>query len=257
MPYPQRGSAMIFRHRKNQRNSGRPWYMLLAREEKDNGVPALFTHHLHDTITQPGCVMCRLVRESEEQWLWNLLYEYTGDPQIHARFADSLGLCGQHAELMRMIVEKRQLVTPSGVARLYDTVSREELLHLSRTDHRPETRKDDCPLCRYHDEVAERKASFLARALADNTWWKEYALSDGLCQGHLKVVLSQADRSIATMLRDDHAKRLRDLSHLLQELQRKQRYDVPEQLTHEEASSWREALWRFGGMSFDSLLLSD
>ena len=247
---------MIF-HRKDHQKSDRPWYMLLAREEKDNGVPALFTYHLHDILTKPGCVMCRLVRESEEQWLWNLLYEYTGDPQIHARFADSLGLCGEHAELMRMIVEKRQLVTPSGVARLYETVSREEISHLSHTARKGQGKADECPLCRYRDQSSERKASFLARALREKTWQEEYALSDGLCQAHLETVLKQADGSVAKMLRDDHARRLDDLSHLLQELQRKQRYDVSEELTRDEASSWREALWRFGGMHFDSLLISD
>ena len=247
---------MIF-HRKDHQKSDRPWYMLLAREEKDNGVPALFTYHLHDILTKPGCVMCRLVRESEEQWLWNLLYEYTGDPQIHARFADSLGLCGEHAELMRMIVEKRQLVTPSGVARLYETVSREEISHLSQAARKGQGKADECPLCQYRDQSSERKASFLARALREKAWQEEYALSDGLCQARLETVLKQADGSVAKMLRDDHARRLDDLSHLLQELQRKQRYDVSEELTRDEASSWREALWRFGGMHFDSLLISD
>lgn len=248
---------MIFTRGKDHQKNDRPWYMLLAREEKDNGVPALFTYHLQETLAKPGCVLCRLTRESEEQWLWNLLYEYTGDPQIHARFADSLGLCGQHAELMRLIVEKRQLVTPSGVARLYDTVSQEELSHLSHSMKKGIAKVDDCPLCRYRAQVEERKASFLAHALADETWQKQFVSSDGLCQAHLETLLKQASRSVAQMLRDDHARRIESLSHLLQELQRKQRYDVPEELTPEEASSWREALWRFGGMHFDKLLVND
>jgi len=146
---PQGLAVVIFRRGNDHRKSHRPWYMLLAREEKDNGIPALFTYHLQETLAKPGCVLCRLVRESEEQWLWNLLYEFTGDPQIHARFADSLGLCGEHAELMRMIVEKRQLVTPSGVARLYDTVSQEQLSRLSRPARKGAEKTDNCPLCRY------------------------------------------------------------------------------------------------------------
>ncbi len=248
---------MIFHPLRDRHKSDRPWYMLLARDEKKNEVPALFTYHLHETLAKPGCVLCRLVRESEEQWLWNLLYEYTGDPQIHARFADSLGLCGEHAELMRMIVEKRQLVTPSGVARLYDTVSREEISHLSHFTQKNSTKRDNCPLCRYRDQVTDQKASFLAHALADEGWQREFAASDGLCQGHLDMVVEYADKQTAHILRDDYAKRLEDLSHLLQELQRKQRYDVPDELTPEEAISWREALWRFGGMHFDRLLVDD
>lgn len=248
---------MILRRWKKHKTSDRPWYMLLAREKKGKDVPALLTYRLQETLTKSGCVLCRLVRESEEQWLWNLLYEFTGDPQIHARFADSLGLCGQHAELMRMIVEKRQLVTPSGVARLYDTVSQQELSRLARSAQKDTAKRDDCPLCRYRAQVVERKASFLARALLDETWRKEFSRSDGLCQAHLETVLYQADRSTARMLREDHARRIRDLSHRLQELQRKQRYDVTEQLTPDETRSWREALWRFGGMHFEDLLVND
>jgi hypothetical protein len=43
------------------------------------------------------------------------------------------------------------------------------------------------------------------------------------------------------MLRDDHARRMKGLSRRLQELQRKQRYDVTEELTPDDARSWREA----------------
>ncbi len=248
---------MIFHPLKNRHKSDRPWYMLLAREETGNAVPALFTYHLQETLTKPGCVLCRLVRENEEQWLWNLLYEYTGDPQIHARFADSLGLCGEHAALMHKIVEKRQLVTPSGVARLYETVSHKELSHLARSSQKGTTKAEECPLCRYREQATERKASFLTQALLDEAWQRKYAVSDGLCQRHLETAVEQANRSVARLLREDHARRLQDLARLLQELQRKQRYDVSEQLIPDEANSWREALWRFGGMQFDTLLVSD
>ena len=54
-------------------------------------------------------------------------------------------------------------------------------------------------------------------------------------------MLSQADRSTASMLRDDHARRMKDLSRRLQELQCRQRHDVPEKLAPDEAQSWREA----------------
>jgi hypothetical protein len=90
-------------------------------------------------------------------------------------------------------------------------------------------------------QVVGRKTSFLARALADSTWKEEYVRSDGLCQGHLEIVFSQVDRSTASMLRDDHARRMKGLSRRLQELQRKQRYDVTEELTPDDARSWREA----------------
>jgi hypothetical protein len=58
-------------------------------------------------------------------------------------------------------------------------------------------------------------------------------------------------------LRRDFIARLVKLEQNLRELQRKQRYDVHEELTAYEASAWKEALWRFGGMEFDELLTEE
>ena len=57
-------------------------------------------------------------------------------------------------------------------------------------------------------------------------------------------MLNYANKETAHILRDNHAKRLEYLSFLLQELQRKQSYDVSEQPTPEEAIPWRK---RYGG----------
>lgn len=229
------------------------WIMRLLRPEAARTSPALFTYHLREKLEQNGCPLCRMVRESEEHWGWTLLYEFTGDPEIHERFAKAGGLCAEHGELIRRIVESRQLVTPSGVARLYETVSKEFL----RKPSAPRSESQDCPLCRYRRQAEERYSYFLADTLANPTWQDMFTRSDGLCMSHFELVRQHANREAAAFLEDDQSRRLHELIHLLQELQRKQRYDVPEPLTQEESASWREALWRFGGMHFDHLLVRD
>jgi len=218
---------------------------------------ALFSHQLRRALREPGCPICRLVRESEERWIWTLLYEFTGDPEIHSLLARSLGLCAPHADLMRKVVEGRRLMTPSGVARLYETVVKALEGELRQGRLRGNAKKPECPLCTYAKNTAERQAYFLAQLLSTREWRKEYEASDGLCWPHVRQVLAQAPREVQGWLTQDFAGRLERLRRNLSELQRKQRYDVPEPVTPEEADSWREALWRLGGMAFEGLLVED
>ncbi len=242
-------------HRRTRTSNTPTWISRLIHPEKEPTTPALFTYHLREKLTLGGCPLCRMVRESEEQWAWTLLYEFTGDPEIHEKFARAGGLCVEHAELVRRVVEKRQLVTPSGVARLYETVTREFLKALPRMQ--PVEDHQQCPLCYHRDQSAARYAYFLATTLTKPEWQEAFSHSDGLCIPHFNMVIAQANQDVVKFLVDDQSRRLRDLLHRLQELQRKQRYDVHEPLTPEEIASWREALWRFGGMHFEDLLVHD
>lgn len=222
---------------------------------KETGL-APFSHHLRRALAEPGCPICRLVREGEERWLWTLLYEFTGDPQIHRELASSLGLCGPHAHLMLKVVEGNRLLTPSGVARLYETVVRELIARL-RSPHNLAQKDRGCPVCVYSRETAEREGYFLARLLASPEWRQAFAGSDGLCFPHFKLTLAHADRALRSWLVQDMRRRLEGLLARLADLQRKQRYDIPEPVSPEEAASWREALWRLGGMEYDRLLVED
>ena len=214
---------------------------------------ALFSGALRRALARPGCPICRLVRESEEKWIWTLLYEYTGDPRTHAMFSRAAGLCSHHGQLMRRVVEGRRLMTPSGVARLYETAVRELRAQLAV----PKRRRDGCPLCSYAERTAGRQVYFLARLLAGEEWRGAFSASQGVCWPHLRALLPHASREVRKWALRDFSRRLEKLEHELAELQRKQRYDVPEGLSLEEADSWREALWRLGGMSYDHLLVRD
>lgn len=225
---------------------------------KREGEEGLYTLNFRRALGAPGCPICRLVREGEERGIWTWLYELSGDPELHRRLATSLGLCRRHASLARLVVEERHLVTPSGVARLYGSVVR-SLLERPRRGFttRPPSPERGCPLCGYAGRTAGHYAALAASLLEEGEWRERFRNSEGFCLPHLRLVWEAAGQGVRRFLLRDLEERLADLSRRLEELQKKQRYDVPEALRPGEADSWREALWRFGGMEFRGLLTEE
>ncbi len=135
----------------------------MRHERDEEPTLGLAAAHLARAMRERGCPLCRRVREAEERWIWTVLYELTGDPEIHRSFADSLGLCREHAPLMAKVVEERELVTPTSVARLYETVVATLLAKLS--DQREKIRKEqaECSLCRVVRETEDRESWFFRK----------------------------------------------------------------------------------------------
>ncbi len=212
--------------------------------------------HLERALREPGCPICRRIRETEERWIWTVLYELTGDPEIHARFAASLGLCREHAALMAQVVETRELLTPTGVARLYETVVSHALeVSADLTGRRKTVPKEECPLCAVAKDAEDRQSWFFSRLLGEPAFWELYESSDGLCLPHLLAVWAQAPAKARPALLADFRRRLAHLLHGLREFQRKERFDVHEPPTPEELASWKEALWRLAGMAYPEPLI--
>jgi len=218
----------------------------MKKETDELGLAAVY---LARALKEGGCPICRRVRESEERWIWTVLYEFTGDPELHEKFAQSLGLCREHAALMAQVVEIRELVTPTSVARLYETAVSRVLQDLPRPNRRP------CPLCELAEEAAERESFFLGKLLLDPEFWEAFQRSDGLCLPHFLRVWRLAPEKIRPSLLSDQRARFHRLLQNLRELQRKERFDVGEKPTEAEIRSWREALWRLSGMSFSEPLI--
>lgn len=225
----------------------------MGKQEKDElSVAAV---HLERALGEPGCPICRRVREAEERWIWNVIYEFTGDPEIHARFAASLGLCREHAALMAQVVETRELLTPTGVARLYETVVSRALTAFAELAKGKKVAKEGCPLCTVAKDAAERQSWFFGRLAEDPEFWALYEGSDGLCLPHFLAVWAQAPAKVRPKILADFHCRLTQLLARLRELQRKERFDVDELPTPEELLSWREALWRLSGMTYSEPLI--
>lgn len=204
---------------------------------------------LSRALEAEGCPICRLVREGEEWVLWGMLYELSGDPEVHREFRESLGLCARHAALTAELVAKRELITPSAVARLY-----EGLCHHVRDRLGQGLPAGRCRLCEYARGTERRYAEALSRFLESPEARDLYLRSEGVCLPHLRASLPFARPRVREFLWADFARRLEELEGKLRELQRKQSYDVADPITPEESRAWREALWRFGGMEFRGLL---
>ena len=166
----------------------------MKKETDELGLAAVY---LSRALKEEGCPICRRVRESEERWIWTVLYELTGDPELHEKFAQSLGLCREHAALMAKVVETRELVTPTSVARLYETVVSQVLQDLPRPNRGP------CPLCEIAEEAAERESFFLGKLLLDPEFWEAFQRSDGLCLPHFLRVWRLAPEKIRPSLLSD------------------------------------------------------
>ncbi|OGF53228.1 MAG: hypothetical protein A2Z21_09675 [Candidatus Fraserbacteria bacterium RBG_16_55_9] len=229
------------------------------------------TGELELALATPGCSICRIVRQHEERWIFHTLWEYTGDPGVRAKFDASYGLCHPHAYLMFQVVEGHQL-GGSGVARMYETVVpkyREKLAELLRPKNmlkrwlraKPqaltELKVKGCMLCRVRRDTARGAVFFLLQALQEDpeTWHELVRKSDGFCNPHLLLILKDeqacGNPAFWQFLVDDHLQRLEELERQLYGFQRKQSYDVDEEISAEEARSWQEAIWRFTGMDFN------
>lgn len=225
----------------------------MNKRKEELGLAAV---HLERALREEGCPLCRRIREAEERWIWNVLYELTGDPEVHERLAASLGVCREHAALLVQVVQTRELVTPTGVARLYETVVAHALAALTDLPRRRKSAfRAECPLCALAKEAEDRESWFLGELLGDPRFWALYENSDGLCLPHLLEVWARAPEEVRPKLLEDFRARLERLLARLREFQRKERFDVDELPTPEEVASWREALWRLAGMSYAEPLI--
>lgn len=221
-----------------------------------------------------GCSICRLVHLNEERWIWSMLYEFTGDPGLRTRFDEALGLCRYHAHLMVQVVEERELIGMAGVARIYETVVKRyvELLHkanqadilsgVRRSVRRPISDRMSpgpqvCMLCQSTQGGRLTILSLLdALEDEDESWREQFIASDGLCNPHVEMAVEEIRKpELRAFLIEDHLARLEALQERLYQLQRKQSYNVDEEVTPEEARSWREAIWRFTGMEYHRPLI--
>jgi hypothetical protein len=221
---------------------------------------------LEQALKQPLCAICRRVRETDEGYIWSLLYEFTGDPIIRGNFNEALGFCHYHAHLIVIIVKERELMVPSSVARMYETVVEhyKALLHFSEVGKKRSVLRwhkahkmpmRGCMACANVKGLEEAELSALGRFLRYPAHRDVYQQSDGLCNHHLAQLLAKANQEVWAFLLRDHKQRLERLEKNLWQLQRKQSYDVHEAVTEEEAQSWLEAIWRFTGVHWGKLLI--
>mgnify|MGYP006279368773 CR=1 FL=1 len=232
---------------------------------------------LRKAFEKPGCSLCRLQREMEERWLWQVFYELTRDREIRDEFDRSSGLCTRHSRLAFAVIEERELIGGHNLARIYGTVIQRlsdralnfkrsgpldisqsllpRLLRGTKFDNSDEV--DDCPLCRRIYRISGDHARTFLDCIESEEELQRYRESDGLCDPHFgKVLQVVEDDSQRKIIVKDHSRRLELLKANLESLMKKRRYDSDSEISPEESQSWREALWRCSGMVFDTTLIN-
>jgi hypothetical protein len=173
-------------------------------------VRDIFDADLDRARRKPGCALCRLVQEHDQQGMHNFLWEYCTDPHIGVQISTSWGFCPYHTWSLALL-EHERMGDGLGITIVYQALLKH--LHRLLSDERlaknqrlhlvlpagPEVGSATCRLC----QSAQREESlFLSRLVkrflpamssGDEREWS--SLQTELCLphiGHLLETCSEA-----------------------------------------------------------------
>ncbi|MER3398945.1 MAG: hypothetical protein C4315_12445 [Chloroflexota bacterium] len=224
---------------------------------------------LWESLSRPGCPICRVRRRSERRYAASLLWENVNDPGVRNRLLESQGFCRTHTDLLLRLSD-RELGSRLGLAIIYEHLTRElirrvggllkpagrrRLFGIARAPSARQLRglllAAPCPLCAAGREAAERNLWFLVERLPSAEWLRAWQVSDGLCRVHLLRALgiaAQADPEVFDLLWQDALDRLETLRHHLAEFIRKQSWTHrDEPVSAAEAGAVEAAVTFFAG----------
>lgn len=205
-----------------------------------------------------GCVMCRFAYAGVRARIDAMFYEQVTDRDVRSAIRASRGFCPRHS---RMVSEYGDAL---GAALIMQDVLINELRDIEDGKYAP-TRAGGpfsrflesksatpalCPLCAAQDELDRVGTSALMEGLADGELDGPFRASAGLCLPHLRLGQSHVtDETAWTIVLDTERQRLQSLADTLGSLARKSDYRFrDEEVSPEEATSWRRALALTSGM---------
>jgi hypothetical protein len=233
-----------------------------VRRKRGQGLAPAGYHDLLSDLDHPGCPVCRAAARHAGRYLEALLYESVNDPYVRRRLRAAHGFCREHALLALHVAAGQD--GGQGIAILYGDFLghlRKEAETAGRrrsSSLRPKGRDGAasldahaaCSACEAVAGTAQTYLDLLARAAPDSEIGRAArGLGRALCVPHLKDGLSAA-RSEDERLRllDIYVRAHDELSGHLSEYLRKRDYRFHgEELTEEEAVSWRRAVHRVVG----------
>lgn len=196
---------------------------------------------------QAGCILCRLSEESMHRYLEQWKEELFTDVDIRQQLRNSKGFCHKHTW---------QLVTMGAniqLAQAYRDVLSDMIEQLAndkntRRRHWFETKAATtvpCPACQQQAEFEARLITTMREALADTTFYNQFAASSGLCLRHFQLAYTL--RPLGTPenwlppLRQAQLHCLQRLDTQLAELIRKHDYRFKDEAQGSEMLSWKTA----------------
>ncbi len=146
---------------------------------------------LLDASLARGCPICGLALRTANRHLDALSYEGVNDPGIRASLRASRGFCNHHA--WRFLEELRDGL---GTAIIYNDILNALLRSLAgRADPAALAPSRRCPTCQARDASALRYLQVLLQQLADASFRRTFAGSDGLCRPHLALAQARCSAS--------------------------------------------------------------
>jgi Family of unknown function (DUF6062) len=174
----------------------------------------LFDADLDRARRKPGCALCRLIREHDQQTMRSFLWEYCTDPHIGMNISKSWGFCPSHTWSLA-ILEHERMGDGLGITIVYQALLR-QLFRFISSGHRarkqsippilpsgPEVGSTNCRFC----QAAQREESlFLSRMVKR---FQQVMSSDGerdwspihttLCLPHLQQFLQHCAQEGAVL----------------------------------------------------------
>lgn len=205
---------------------------------------------LLDAMQEKGCPVCTLLTRDANKLLNTILYEYVTEPQTHAEFRASLGLCNVHGW---QLTEQGNVMS---IAVLYSAVVDEAFKQsddietprmrglFNRNSNHALDPDAPCPACKKIDENEARYISVFADKLDDDRLLNAFKTSDGLCVDHFKQVTSlDAPPEFVAVQRE----KWQSLYAELQEFIRKYDPTKADSAIGEEGDSWLRAVRDMAG----------
>lgn len=212
---------------------------------------------LIDAMAEESCPVCFLLKRDARKLLRTILYESVTEPETHAIFRESFGLCNVHgwqmaeqgnvmsiAVLYSAVVDEalkrtknHQAVSSKRLRDMLNLTSKRTLNHAVKANA-------PCPVCQRVDQNQARYLSVFADKLTDTRFIKSFETSDGLCLSHFQQVV--ALNSTDTFVEIQRSK-WQSLHDDMQEFIRK--YD-PTEVDHtmgKEGNSWLRTIRKLVG----------
>ncbi|MEJ2666425.1 MAG: hypothetical protein P8Z81_04885 [Deinococcales bacterium] len=150
-------------------------------------TPDTLRERLLAAMDEPGCPLCRLVREQERRYFFWFFAENYHAPETLGRLVASHGFCRQHATGLAA----RHADRASAIAVVYELVSRKVGVELAAEARRkrpawPPRTLSRCPACADRERTERRFLEALAELIRDGGGRARYRPPHLLCLTHLQ-----------------------------------------------------------------------
>lgn len=229
---------------------------------------ALTAVKIEEAMKEPGCLVCRMARQTAVRAVDSFLWEHVNDAEVRQNIIEAYGFCPEHT--LRLVASE---MTNSGLVLginiIYEQLGRVVSRDLRRVAlpkklagglqkrlprrSRVLPPKRRCPVCELVEQANENVLAALFTELEDpqNSLRSAYPQSDGLCLLHLRSGLEKfagEHPEAGHFLIQDTVERLEKQSQRMREYIRKSNWEYRDEvLTVNESNAWRQTLTFFTG----------